>query len=117
MLRATSVKAQINTISAPESDATIQPVDGPISFPPINPTRVITPHYDALVLTLCNNNFDVHRVLVDPGSAADLLHLPAFQQMKVPLDISVRLAEFFLGSTKPPHQWWEILFFPSRQSW
>ena len=35
---------------------------------------------------LCINNFDVHRVLVDLGSAADLLHLPAFQQMKVPLD-------------------------------
>ena len=47
---------------------------------------VITPHYDALILTLCINNFDVHRVLVDPGSAANLLHLPAFQQIKVPLD-------------------------------
>ena len=79
MLRATSVKAQINTISTLESSATIQPVDGPISFPPINPTRVITPHYDAFVLTLCINNFDVHKVLVDLGSAVDLLHLPAFQ--------------------------------------
>ena len=86
MLRAISVRAWINTISASESGVAIQPVDGPISFPPINPTRVITPHYDALVLTLCINNFDVHRVLVDPGSAADLLHLPAFQQMKVSLD-------------------------------
>ena len=103
MLRAASVKAQINTINASESDTTIQPVDGPISFPPINPTRVITPHYDALVLSLCKNNFDVHRVLVDPGNVADLLHLPAFQRMKVPLDISVWLAEFCLGSTKPPH--------------
>ena len=61
-------------------------INGPISFPLINPTRVITPHYDALVLTLCINNFDVHRVLVDPGSATDLLHLLAFQQMKVLLD-------------------------------
>ena len=32
------------------------------------------------------NNFDVHRVLVDSGSAADLLHLPALKQMRVPLD-------------------------------
>ena len=86
MLRATLIKARINTISTPKSDAAIQPIDGSVSFPPINLTRVITPHYDALVLTLCINNFDVHRVLVDPGSAADLLHLPAFQQMKVPLD-------------------------------
>ena len=86
MLRAALIRARINTISTPESSAAIQSVDGPISFQPINPTRVITHHYDALVLTLCINNFDVHRVLVDPGSAADLLHLPTFQQMKIPLD-------------------------------
>ena len=41
------------------------------------------PHYDALVLTLCINGFDVHRVLVDLGSAVDLLQLPAFNQMKL----------------------------------
>ena len=58
-------------------------IDGPISFPPINPNRVIVPHYDALVLTLCINSFDVHGVLVDPGSAADLLQLPAFNEMKL----------------------------------
>ena len=27
------------------------------------------PQYDALVLTLCINDFDVHRVLVDPSGA------------------------------------------------
>ena len=86
MLRTASIRSQINTISTLESDAAIQLVDGPISFPPINPTRVITPHYDVLVLTLCINNFDVHRVLVDPSSATDLLHLSTFQQMKVLLD-------------------------------
>ena len=31
------------------------------------------PHYDALVFTLCINGFDMHKVLVDPGSATDLL--------------------------------------------
>ena len=41
------------------------------------------PHYDALVLTICINDFDVHRMLVDPGSAIDLLQLPAFNQMKL----------------------------------
>ena len=61
-------------------------MDGPISFPPVNPTRVITPHYEAFLLTVCINGFDVHRVLVDPGSAADLLHLPTFKQMKVSID-------------------------------
>ena len=43
------------------------------------------PHYDALVLTLCINGFDVHRVLEDPSSVADLLQLPAFKQMKLSL--------------------------------
>ena len=45
------------------------------------------PHYEALVLTLCINDFDVHRILVDPGSAADLLQLPTFKQMKLSLDL------------------------------
>ena len=86
MLRAASAKAWINTDNTLGSSAAIQPVDDPISFPPINLTRVITPHYNALVLTLCINNFDVHRVLVDLGNASDSLHLPAFRYMKVPLD-------------------------------
>ena len=86
MLRAALVRARINTISNRGDVPTILPVDDPISFPPINSTRVITPHYDAVVLTVCINSFDVHRVLVDPGSAADLLHLPAFNQVKVPAD-------------------------------
>ena len=86
MLRAALVRARVNTISTSESDSEVQPIDRPISFPPLNPTRVIAPHYDALILTLCIKNFDAHRVLVDLGSAADLLHLPAFQQMKVQLD-------------------------------
>ena len=86
MLRTASVRARVNTISDRGDVPTVLPVDGPISFPPINPTRVITPHYDALVLTVCINSFDVQRVLVDPCSAADLLHLPAFKQMRVPID-------------------------------
>ena len=44
-------------------------------------------HYDALVLTLCINGFDVHRLLIDSGSATDLLQLPAFKQMKLSLDL------------------------------
>ena len=54
-------------------------IDGPISFAPINPNRVILPYYDALVLTLYINGFDVYRVMVvDPGSTGDLLQLLAF---------------------------------------
>ena len=86
MLRAASVRSRVNTVSDRGDIAAVLLVDGPISFPPINPTRVITSHYDALILTVCINSFDVHRVLVDPGSAVDLLHLPAFKQMRVPID-------------------------------
>ena len=85
MVRSASVKARVNTVRAQEIITIIQPVDDPISFPRINPTRVITPHYDALVLTVGINNFDVHSVLVDPCSVADLLHLPTLKQMRVPL--------------------------------
>ena len=86
MLWAASVRARVNTVSTSVNTTVAQPIDGPISFPPINHTRVITPHYDALVLTICINGFDMHRVFVDPGSAADLLHLPTFKQMRVPID-------------------------------
>ena len=54
------------------------------------------------MLTLCINNFDVHKVLVDPGSVANLLQLPAFRQMKVPLDklgSAGRILSRFNGAT------------------
>ena len=35
---------------------------------------------------MCINNFDVRRVLVDPGSTADLLQQPAFRQMNIAFD-------------------------------
>ena len=80
----------------------MQPVEGPTSFPPINPSRVITPYYNALVLTLFINNFDVHKVLVDLGSATDMLQLLALRQMKVPLDklsSAGRILSGFNGAT------------------
>ena len=80
------VTARANTVSDRGDVTTILPVDGPISFAPINPMRVITPHYDTLILTVCIISFDVHRVLVDPESAVDLLHLPTFKQMRVSID-------------------------------
>ena len=86
MLQAASVRARVNTVSDQGEVTAVLPVDDPIFFPPINPMRVITPHYDTLILTVCINSFDVHMVLVDPGSAADLLHFPAFKQMRVLID-------------------------------
>ena len=63
----------MNVVYTKSSQRKVKPIDGPIFFPLVNPNRVIVPHYDALVLTLCINGFDVHKVLVDPGNVADLL--------------------------------------------
>ena len=54
------------------------------------------------MLTLCINNFDVHKVLVDPSSAVGLLQLLTFKQMKVPLDklsSAGRILSGFNGAT------------------
>ena len=102
MVRGASVRSRVNTISTRGDTTTVLPIDGPISFPPVNPTRVITPHYDALVLTICINSFHVHRVLIDPSSAANLLHLPTFRQMKIPIDhlcSADRVLSSFNGAT------------------
>ena len=55
------------------------------------------PYYDALVLTLCINGFDVHRVLVDLGSVADLLQLLAFIQMKLSFDMLNSVERILFG--------------------
>ena len=86
LLREATTQAWVNTIHILVSSRAIQPIDVPISFLPVNPSKVIIPHHDAFVLTLCINDFDVHRVLVDPVSAIDLLQLPAFRQMNISFD-------------------------------
>ena len=37
---------------------------------------------NALVLTLGVNNFDVRRILINPGSSIDLLQMLAYKQMR-----------------------------------
>ena len=102
LVRATMVKARVNVVHIESNQREAEPIDGPISFTSVNSNRLIVPHYDALVLTLCINGFDVHRVLVDPGSAVDLLQLPAFIQIKLSFDMldSVgRILSGFSGAT------------------
>ena len=41
------------------------------------------PHDDPLVIMLRVEEFNIHRVLIDNGSSADIIYLPAFQQMKL----------------------------------
>ena len=102
LLRATTVWTRVNTINVPDNNRAVQSINDLISFPPVNPSRVITPHHDALVLTLCINNFDVHRVLVDLDSAVDLLQLPAFKQINISFDrlsSAGRILSGFNGTT------------------
>ena len=87
LLRAATVKAQINAIHAEGRHEETKPIGDPISFPPVNPNMIIVRHYDALLLTLCINGFDVHRVLIDLGSATDLVQLPTFKHMKLSLGV------------------------------
>ena len=43
------VKAQVNVVLTGGSREETKPIDCPISFPPVNPNRVIVPYYDALL--------------------------------------------------------------------
>ena len=45
--------------------------------------RLHHPHDDALVVSLRVEDYNMHRVLVNNGSSADILYYPAFQQMRI----------------------------------
>ena len=102
ILRASTIKSRVNAIHMVGGREEIGPIDGPISFPFVNPNKIIVLHNDALVLTLCSSDFDVHMVLVDPGSVADLLQLLAFNQMRLSLgvlNLAGRILSGFNGAT------------------
>ena len=74
LLRATSVRERVNSIRPGIIGGGTRPIDGTIVFPSIDLTRILQPHYDALI-------FDVRRILVDPGSSTDLLQASVINQM------------------------------------
>lgn len=80
-LRAATVHEHVNSIRPGLVEGSVQPIDGTIVFPPIGPARVLQSHRDALILTLGVGDFDVKRILVDPGSSADLLQVSVIKQM------------------------------------
>ena len=45
--------------------------------------RLHHPHDDALVVNIRVGDYNMHRILVDNGSSADILYYPAFQQMRI----------------------------------
>ncbi|RVW75913.1 hypothetical protein CK203_051831 [Vitis vinifera] len=50
-------------------------------FPTVDPTRILQPHRDTLILSLEIGDFDVRRILVDPGSSADLVQASVISHM------------------------------------
>ena len=59
-------------------------VDNPtIEFLEDDTRRLHHPHDDALVIGFQIGDYNMHRVLVDNGSSANILYYPAFQQMRI----------------------------------
>ena len=67
--------------------------DQVISFSENDARSIHQPHDDALVVTMTIVGFITRRVLIDNGSFANIIYLPAYQQMKIdkerlrPIDI------------------------------
>ena len=57
--------------------------DQDISFNEADARGVKQPHNDPLVIMLNIEGFNTKRILVDNGSSADIIYLPAFQQLKL----------------------------------
>ncbi|RVX23028.1 Retrovirus-related Pol polyprotein from transposon 297 [Vitis vinifera] len=81
LLRAATVREHVSSIQPGLASGGIHPIDGTIVFPAVDPAQVLQPHRDALILTLGVGDFDVKRILVDPGSSADLLQVAVIKQM------------------------------------
>nr|XP_023893776.1 uncharacterized protein LOC112005710 [Quercus suber] len=54
-----------------------------IGFSEEDARRLHHPHDDALVVSIRVGDYNVHRVLIDNGSSANILYSPAFQQMGI----------------------------------
>ena len=57
-----------------------------IGFSEEDARRLHHTHDDALVVSIHIGDYNVHRVLVDNGSSANILYYPAIQQMGIDID-------------------------------
>nr|CAN62100.1 hypothetical protein VITISV_033308 [Vitis vinifera] len=81
LLQVASVRERINSIRPGITGGGPCPIDGTIIFPPVDPTRILQPHRDALIMSLEIGDFDVRCILVDPGSSADLVQASVVSHM------------------------------------
>nr|CAN82831.1 hypothetical protein VITISV_005335 [Vitis vinifera] len=102
LLRVASVRERINSIRSGLTGGGPRPIDGTIIFPPVDPTRTLQPHRDALILSLEIGDFDVRRILVNPGSSADLVQASVVSHMRhslIGLENPRRILSGFNGSS------------------
>ena len=99
LLRAASVHKRVNSIRLGITEGGPRPIDGTIIFPPVDPTRILHPHRDALILSLKIGDFDVRHILVDPGSSADLVQASVISHMGHSLTGLETLGESYPDST------------------
>ncbi|XP_034708974.1 uncharacterized protein LOC117932034 [Vitis riparia] len=81
LLRAATIREHVSSILPGLANRSIHPIDGTIVFPALDPSRVLQPHRDALILTIGVGDYDVKRILIDPGSSADLLQVAVIKRM------------------------------------
>ena len=81
LLRVALVRERINSIRPGITGGGPRPIDGTIVFPPVDPTRILQPHRDALIRSLGMGDFDVRRILVDLGNSTDLLQASVISKM------------------------------------
>jgi hypothetical protein len=94
-----------NILVTQRSRKSLKMDDQVISFSEDDAGNIHQPHDDALVVTLTVAGFITRRVLIDNGSSADIIYLPAYQQMKIDKEqlrpIDIPLVGFTGDKVKP----------------
>uniref|UniRef100_A0A2N9F122 Integrase catalytic domain-containing protein n=1 Tax=Fagus sylvatica TaxID=28930 RepID=A0A2N9F122_FAGSY len=94
-----------NILVTQRSRKSLKMDDQVISFSEDDARSIHHPHDDALVVTLTIAGFLTRRVLIDNGSSADIIYLPAYQQMKIDKEqlkpIDIPLVGFTGDKVKP----------------
>ncbi|KAK3009335.1 hypothetical protein RJ639_014476 [Escallonia herrerae] len=76
-------KAYARQVNLTQGPAKRPKAPATISFDDTDLEEVLTPHDDALVISLQIDAYVIKRILVDTGSSADILFEEAFSQMKI----------------------------------
>uniref|UniRef100_A0A2N9H8N9 Retrotransposon gag domain-containing protein n=1 Tax=Fagus sylvatica TaxID=28930 RepID=A0A2N9H8N9_FAGSY len=94
-----------NILVTQRSRKSLKMDDQVISFGEDDARNIHHPHDDALVVTLTIAGFITRRVLIDNGSSADIIYLPAYQQIKIDKEqlkpIDIPLVGFTGDKVKP----------------